>query len=79
MERDFLWRYKGPDDDVRVPLEDKAGLYNCDGPIDTIVRLALGEQVPNNSPAELGARIVEVLDGAYRSAKNGRPESIDLG
>ena len=76
MERDVLWRYKADGESVEFPLEPGAGLYNCNGPVDSFVRLALGQNVANNSPAELGARVVEVLDAAYRSSKSRSPESI---
>ena len=47
-------------------------LYDCDGPPNTLVDLALGKDVDNCSPGELGARTVEILDAAYRSAASGR-------
>jgi hypothetical protein len=36
----------------------------------------LGRPYSNNSPAELGARTVEILDAAYRSAKGRRIERV---
>ena len=47
------------------------GLYDCVGPIDAVLSAARGEEVVNQSPAELGARTVEALDVAYRSAATG--------
>jgi hypothetical protein len=41
-----------------------------------VIDAALGRAPANNSPAELGARTVEVLDAAYRSAASGRLEPI---
>ncbi|MBA2557106.1 MAG: Gfo/Idh/MocA family oxidoreductase [Chloroflexi bacterium] len=75
LEREILWRYRSPEDDLRVPLEENAGLYDCIGPIDALVDLAQGRGT-NNSPGELGARTVEILDAAYRSARSGRLESV---
>ena len=76
LRENLLWRYRGEDDDVRVPLESDAGLYDCIGPIDTVVDAALGRNPANNSPAELGARTVEILHAAYRSADSGALESV---
>jgi predicted dehydrogenase len=76
LERERLWRYRGAADDVRVRPAHNAGLYDCRGPIDALVDLALGRDVPNASPAELGARTVEIVHAAYRSARTGTPASI---
>lgn len=76
LERDFLWLFRAPDEDIRPPLEPNAGLYDCDGPPNTLIDLALGRDVENCSPAELGARTVEILDACYRSAASGRLEAV---
>ena len=76
LRENILWRYRGPDDDVRVPLESDAGVYDCIGPVEALVDAGLGKPIANNSPAELGARTVEILDAAYRSARSGRSEQI---
>ena len=76
LERNVLWRYRSPTDDVNVPLGQDAGRYDCRGPIDAVVLAALGRPYSNNSPADLGARTVEILDAAYRSAKTGRMEQV---
>ena len=47
------------------------GLYTCDGPVHAACDLALGKDVVNASPGELGARTVEILAAAYRSADIG--------
>lgn len=67
LRENTLWRYRSPEDDVRVPLEADAGLYDCKGPIDALVAAGMGKHFDNNSPAELGARTVEILEAAYRS------------
>jgi predicted dehydrogenase len=76
LRENILWRYRGEGDDVRVPLDADAGLYDCIGPIDAVVDAALGKHPANNSPAELGARTVEILHAAYRSAKSGVLEPV---
>jgi predicted dehydrogenase len=79
LRDDILWRYRGPDDDRRVAVEPGAGAYDCAGPIDALVDAGMGRTVANNSPAELGARTVEILEAAYRSAATGRLEAIRTG
>lgn len=75
LERERLWRYRGPGDDVSEDLGPHAGEYDCVGPVDALVELAQGRGT-NRSPAELGARTVEVLEAAYRSAEAGDPVPI---
>jgi predicted dehydrogenase len=79
LERESVWRYRGPGDDVRIDPEPGAGNYHCAGPIDALVDLAMGRQVENCSPIELGARTVEILDAAYRSARSGAAERVVAG
>ncbi|HEY8581628.1 MAG TPA: Gfo/Idh/MocA family oxidoreductase [Capillimicrobium sp.] len=74
-EAAWLWRDRG-DTDLRLALEPDAGLYDCDGPPNALVDLALGKDVVNHSPGELAARTVELLDAAYRSAGSGRLEAV---
>ncbi|HKZ92796.1 MAG TPA: hypothetical protein VJZ50_11710, partial [Candidatus Limnocylindrales bacterium] len=76
LRDNVLWRYRGEGDDTRVSLDADAGLYDCIGPIDAVVDAALGKSPANNSPAELGARTVEILHAAYRSADSGVLERV---
>jgi predicted dehydrogenase len=76
LRDNILWRYRNPQDDVRVALEADAGLYDCRGPIDALVAAGAARPFDNNSPAELGARTVEILEAAYRSAKSGSQERV---
>jgi predicted dehydrogenase len=71
----WLWRDRGAVD-IRLPVTEGDGAYSCDGPPDVLIDLALGREVENPSPGELGARTVEVLDAAYRSARSGRLETV---
>ena len=77
LERDFLWLYRNDGLDLKVDLPRHAGLYTCDGPPDTLVDLAQGRNVPNRSPADLGARTVEVVAAAERSAQSGSVVRVD--
>jgi hypothetical protein len=76
LRDNVLWRYRAGGDDLRVPLDADAGLYDCQGPIDAVVDAGLGRNPSNHSPAELGARTVEVLDAAYRSSRSRSLERV---
>jgi predicted dehydrogenase len=76
VERELVWRYRGPGDDIRIEMERGSAFYDCVGPVDALVDLALGRSVENCSPIELGARTVEILDALYRSARSGAVERI---
>jgi predicted dehydrogenase len=76
LQRELVWIYRPDGEDSRLDVHPGDALYNCDGPPNALVDLALGHPVENCSPGELGARTVEVLDGIYRSALAGAPVSI---
>jgi predicted dehydrogenase len=76
LERDEFWLFRADGTEFRPALEPDALLYDCDGPPNTLVDLALGKAVENCSPGELGARAVEIVDAAYRSARSGKLEPI---
>jgi predicted dehydrogenase len=76
LQRELVWLYRAGGEDVKLDLEAGAGAYDCNGPPDTLVDLALDKDVTNESPGELGARTVEILDAAYRSAASGKLEEV---
>jgi predicted dehydrogenase len=57
--------------DVIVDLSDDDALWSFDRVTDRLVDLVLGTTTANPSPAALGAKVVEILDGMYRSAAEG--------
>jgi predicted dehydrogenase len=63
-------------DDVTVELTADDVAWSFQRVIDRFVDLAAGRTTENRSPAELGARVVEVLEGMYRSASTGAPAAI---
>lgn len=63
-------------DDLSVELSSDDVAWSFQRVIDRFVDLAAGRDVENRSPGELGARVVEVLDGMYRSASTGAPVGI---
>jgi predicted dehydrogenase len=76
LERDEFWLYRADGFEVGPELPENALFYDCDGPPNTLVDLALGKDVENCSPGELGARAVEIVDAAYRSARSGKLEEV---
>ena len=79
LERDFLWLYRDDGKDLKVALPPEAGLYACEDPPNVLVDLALGRSVENRSPADVGARTVELLSAAYESARTGSVASVPAG
>lgn len=57
-------------------MQPGEGTYSCVEPLNRFVDLILGKEVENSSPAELGARVVQLLEAAYRSAASGKPEKV---
>lgn len=76
LDRDLLWLWRVDGYEARPTLVPGTFEYDCDGPPNTLVDLALGKDVLNCSPGELGARTVEILDAAYRSAASGKLENV---
>ena len=57
--------------DVTVDLSEDDVLWSFDRVTDRLVDLVIGRTSANPSPAALGAKVVEILDGMYRSADEG--------
>ena len=53
LHREFVSLYRPDGTDLRLPVNPGDGLYNCDGPPDTLINLALGKRVPTARPASL--------------------------
>jgi predicted dehydrogenase len=64
-------------DTVTAVLDEEDVRWSFDRVTDRIVDLVLGRTTQNPSPADLGARVVEVLDGMYRSALSGRIATVN--
>jgi predicted dehydrogenase len=76
LDREFTWLYRDPEHDYRLPMEGMNGTYVCDGPANTLIDLALGREVENCSPGELGARSTEITEAGYLSMRSGAAESV---
>jgi predicted dehydrogenase len=61
---------------IDVPVRPGEGAYACDGPPNRFIDLILGKSDRNDSPGEVAARSVELLDAAYRSSQSGTPERV---
>jgi predicted dehydrogenase len=75
VEREIAWLYRPDGVDERVPVRPGDGAYDGAGPANALVDVALGHRDRNRAGGELGARTVEALDLAYRSARSGRLET----
>jgi len=73
VQREAVWLFRNGEEQILDVVEGD-GTYDCIGPIDTVLEAARGGAYINQSPAELGARVVEALDIAYRSAASGQLE-----
>jgi len=76
VEREMVWMFRAPDEDIEYHPEPNEGAYECSGPPNALVDLALGRPVENCSPGELGARTVEILEACYRSARSRAIEPV---
>lgn len=71
-------RSMGPDH-LEAELDDEAVRWSFDRVTDRLVDLVTGQTADNPSPAALGAHVVEILAGMYRSADSGRIEPVGRG
>jgi predicted dehydrogenase len=69
-----VWRNDGRDSVQKPGLEP--GAYSCVEPLRTFIDLIQGKKVTNRSDANLGARVVEILDAVFRSARSGRRAAV---
>jgi predicted dehydrogenase len=74
LEREIVYIFKDGKE-YRADVSDGDGLIHCRGPIEALLSAARGDYSANESPGELGARTVEALEIAYRSARSGMPET----
>ncbi|MDO8389685.1 MAG: Gfo/Idh/MocA family oxidoreductase [Actinomycetota bacterium] len=61
--------------DIALDLAENSGSYVPSGPVNGFLDLVLGRTTVNPAPGSLGAHTVDVLDAAYRSAREGIPAS----
>jgi predicted dehydrogenase len=76
LERERLEVQRNDGQHYKAELDEGAGGYACDGPPNRFIDLITGVQHENLSPGEIGARAIELLDAAYRSAVSGQAEAV---
>ena len=76
LERERLEVLREDGQHFKADLAEGEGTYTCDGPPNRFIDLIVGAHDENLSSGELGARAVEVLDAAYRSAISGQAETV---
>lgn len=70
LERPRLQVLRHDGNHFDMPLPASAGDYSCVGPPNNFVDLILGKTTENYAPGVAGMRAVELLDAAYRSARD---------
>lgn len=76
IERPRLELRRNDGEHVVPHVTQNPGEYSCVEPLHTFVDLIQGKEVENRSPAELGLCVVEVLDGAFRSAQLRKSQAV---
>jgi len=79
LERERLDLLRHDGKNQRIPTQPGEGAYDCDGPPNRFVELIKGEGT-NDSPGEVGARSVELIDAMFDSVSEGNvPVRVNLG
>jgi predicted dehydrogenase len=76
IERPRLELRRNDGDNLTPEVTHNPGEYSCVEPLHAFIDLIEGKNVENRSSAELGASVVEVLEGAFRSAQLGRSQAV---
>jgi predicted dehydrogenase len=77
LDRPLVRRSRGEADDLSVALSAEDVTWSFQRVVDRFVDLAAGRTAENRSPADLGARVVEVIEAMYRSAASGQTAAIE--
>lgn len=78
LYRELLEVHRVDGNVLKVDVKPGDGDYTCDGPVNRFIELIRGQDKENLSPGEVGARTIEIIEAAYRSAASGRPEIIEI-
>lgn len=74
VHRELVWLFRVGEGERTIDCEPGSGAYEMGGPANALVDVALGRATNDCAPGDLGARTVEALDAAYRSARSGAVE-----
>ena len=70
IDRERLDVFRHDGNHQHIPVPPGEGAYDCDGPPNRFVELIKGEGT-NDSPGEVGARSVELIDAMFESVAEG--------
>jgi predicted dehydrogenase len=76
MYREFLEIHCNDGRTFYLDVKPGDGDYACDGPLNRFIDLILGKETTSNSPGEVAARTMELIEAAYRSAASGCPVQV---
>jgi predicted dehydrogenase len=76
IERPRLELRRNDGDNVIPDIGHNPGEYSCVEPVHAFIDLIQGKGAENRSSAGLGVSVVEVLDGALRSAQSGKSQAV---
>jgi predicted dehydrogenase len=76
LYRELLQVHRNDGQDFQMDVKPGDGDYTCDGPVNRFIDLILGKTTENWSPGEVGARTIELIESAYRSAASERPIAV---
>lgn len=76
LYRELLEVHRNDGQTFRMDVKPGDGDYTCDGPLNRFIDLILGKTTENWSSGVIGARTIELIESAYRSAGSHRPERI---
>jgi len=78
LYRELLELHRVDGNVLNVDVKPGDGDYTCDGPVNRFIEIIRGQDKENLSSGEVGARTIEIIEAAYRSAASGRPAVIEL-
>ncbi len=77
LYRELLDIHRDDGQVLKMNVNPGEGDYTCDGPVNRFIEIIRGQKKENLSPGEVGARTIEIIEAAYRSAAEGRPIVIE--
>jgi predicted dehydrogenase len=79
LYRELLEVHRNDGGTFKMDVKPGDGDYTCEGPLNRFIELIQGKTTENWSAGDVGARTIALIEAAYRSAANNRPEPIPSG
>ncbi len=79
LYRELLEVHRNDGTSFKMDVKPGDGEYTCEGPLNRFIELIQGKTTENWSAGDIGARTIALIESAYRSAANNRPEPIPSG